>query len=151
MVSSPTQLHCIHTQSLVYWCRQCNINTQEGVEDAERAPTISYQAFSQLHASKFPHLLPGSKRICPVCEEFKIHQGSHSSAEEYTAIWKAQMHHMKAVYQERMFESELRNEARRSFEKVRVWHKHIPTHTQYTTSLSIALSANTHVWDLNLS
>jgi len=80
---------------------------------------ISYAAFAKLHATEFPHLLPGSKRLCPVCEDLKFHQG-HLFAEQRTEELRVFQQHKSAIEQERAFEAALRSEARQSLDKVRV-------------------------------
>ena len=87
-------------------------------EDERPNIIISYAAFAKLHATEFPHLLPGSKRLCPVCEDLKFHQG-HLLAEQHTEELRVFQQHKSAIEQERAFEAALRSEARQSLDKVR--------------------------------
>jgi len=75
-----------------------------------QGPPVAVATFLRILKEEFPHLRPGSKRVCPVCERLGF-CGTASSADDDTARIAARRQHLTHVNEERAFASKLRREA----------------------------------------
>ena len=79
---------------------------------------VSPEAFDKILAEEFPHLLPWSKRVCPVCES--LCSDPNDTADQETEKSAKRWHHRQTVETERVFAVTLRTEARQAIDRVRV-------------------------------